>query len=80
MRTGSKETSMLEKPASPRFASVAPEDRQASLENSHGDSALMGLAELADEFDAEQVAADARSVAERVSVVIPNPLSMVSNA
>ncbi len=40
----------------------------------------MGLAELADEFDAEQVAADARSVAERVSVVIPNPLSMVSNA
>ncbi|MGA2855319.1 MAG: dynamin family protein [Candidatus Sulfotelmatobacter sp.] len=49
------------------MASVAAEDRQASLENSHGESALIRLAELADEFDAEQVAADARSVAERVS-------------
>jgi GTP-binding protein EngB required for normal cell division len=36
-------------------------------ENSHGESALLRLAELAEEFDAEQVAADARSVAERVS-------------
>ncbi len=67
MRTDSKVTSPLEKPASPRLVSVAPEDQQASSENSHGESALMRLAELADEFDAEQVAADARSVAERVS-------------
>ena len=67
MRTDSKENSLLEKPASPRLASVAPEDRQASLENSHGESTLMRLAELAEAFDAEQVAADARSVAERVS-------------
>ena len=32
-----------------------------------GESALLRLAELAEEFDAEQVAADARSMAERVS-------------
>jgi hypothetical protein len=67
MRTDSKEDSLLEKPASPRLVSVAPEDRRASPQNSHGESALMRLAELADQFDAEQVAADARSVAERVS-------------
>lgn len=67
MRTDSKENSQLEKAASLQLASVAPEGRQASLENSHGESALMRLAELADQFDAEQVAADARSVAERVS-------------
>jgi len=67
MRTDSKEDSLLEKPAPPRLASVAPEAREASPENSHGESALVRLAELADEFDAEQVAADARSVAERVS-------------
>ena len=46
--------------------SEAPE-QQAAPENSHGESALLRLAELAEEFDAEQVAADARSVAERVS-------------
>lgn len=62
MRTDSKEDSLGDKPAS-----AAPEDRRASPENSHGESALMRLAELADQFDAEQVAADARSVAERVS-------------
>jgi GTP-binding protein EngB required for normal cell division len=67
MKTDSKENPVLEKPASQRLASVAPEDRVASPENYHGESALMRLAELADEFDAEQVAADARSVAERVS-------------
>ncbi|MFY9950816.1 MAG: dynamin family protein [Candidatus Sulfotelmatobacter sp.] len=67
MRTDSKEDSLLEKPASPRLVFVAPEDRQASPQISHGESALMRLAELADQFDAEQVAADARSVAERVS-------------
>ncbi|HXY48378.1 MAG TPA: dynamin family protein [Terriglobales bacterium] len=39
----------------------------SAVENSHGESAILRLAELADEFDAEQVAADARSVAERVS-------------
>jgi len=37
------------------------------VESPHGESALLRLAELAEEFDAEQVAADARSVAERVS-------------
>ncbi len=67
MRTDSKEDSLLEKPAPPRLASLTPEDHHASPENSHGESALVRLAELADEFDAEQVAADARSVAERVS-------------
>jgi GTP-binding protein EngB required for normal cell division len=39
----------------------------SAVENSHGESALLRLAELAGEFDAEQVAADARSLAERVS-------------
>jgi GTP-binding protein EngB required for normal cell division len=67
MGTHSKENSLLEKPASPRLASVASDDRQASPDNSHGESALFRLAALADEFDAEQVAADARSVAERIS-------------
>ena len=67
MKTDSKENSVLEKPASPRLESVAPESRLASSDNSHGESALIRLAELADQFDAEQVAADARSVAERIS-------------
>jgi ribosome biogenesis GTPase A len=67
MKTDSKENSVLENTASPRLAYVATENRQASLQNSHGESALLRLAELADEFDAEQVAADARSLAERVS-------------
>ena len=48
-------------------ASVASEQQKTAPENSHGESALLRLAELAEEFDAEQVAADARSVAERVS-------------
>ena len=67
MRTDSKEDSLLEKPAPPRLASVTPEHHPAGPENSHGESALLRLADLADEFAAEQVAADARSVAERVS-------------
>ena len=67
MRTDSQKYSVLEKPASPRLVAGAPEDWHASLENSHGESALVRLAELADQFDAEQVATDARSVAERVS-------------
>src|SRR5208282_22628 len=66
MGTDSKENSVLEKPVSSRLASVASEDRQAPG-NSHGESALLRLGELAEEFEAEQVAADARSVAERVS-------------
>ena len=49
------------------LASSASEEQQAAPENSHGESALLRLAELAEQFDAEQVAADARSVAERVS-------------
>ena len=49
------------------MAFVAAEDPRSPLENSHGESALLRLAELAEEFDAEQVAADARSVAERIS-------------
>jgi hypothetical protein len=67
MRIDSEENPLLEKTASPGLVSVAHEDRQNFLQNSHGESALMRLAELADEFDAGQVAADARSVAERVS-------------
>ncbi|MGA2359749.1 MAG: dynamin family protein [Terriglobales bacterium] len=49
------------------LASVAFEEQQGSPENSHGESALLRLGELAEEFEAEQVAADAQSVAERVS-------------
>jgi ribosome biogenesis GTPase A len=67
MKTDSKENWALEKPASPRSAYVACEGRQAFPENSHRESALLRLAQLADEFDAEQIAADARSVVERVS-------------
>jgi GTP-binding protein EngB required for normal cell division len=67
MGTDSKENSLLENPVCKSATSVAPEDQQGSPENSQGESALLRLAELADEFDAEQVAGDARSVAERVS-------------
>ncbi|MFZ0293267.1 MAG: dynamin family protein [Candidatus Sulfotelmatobacter sp.] len=67
MKTGSEENPLLENVAASRLVSVAPEDQQASAKNSHGESILMRLAGLADEFDAEQVAADARSVAERAS-------------
>lgn len=67
MRTDSKENPGCAKPASPRLIFVASGDRTAIPQSSHGESALLRLAELADEFDARQVAADARSVAERVS-------------
>jgi GTP-binding protein EngB required for normal cell division len=67
MGTASKENSLFEKPVSSPVASVAFEDQQSFSENSHRESALLRLAELAEKFDAEQVAADARSVAERVS-------------
>ena len=62
-----KERSLSDKPIASSAAFVESEDRQVSLENSYGESALLRLAELAEEFEAEQVAADARSVAERVS-------------
>jgi GTPase Era involved in 16S rRNA processing len=67
MGADSQENSLLERLVSSPFASVASEDRHAFPEKSHGESALLRLAELAEEFDAEQVAADARSLAERVS-------------
>ena len=67
MGTNSKENSLLEKPVSSPLSSVVSEDGHVSPENSQGESALLRLGELAGEFDAEQVAADARSVAERVS-------------
>jgi predicted GTPase len=66
MRADSKENVLLEKPAISELTSGVSEARSAP-ENSHGESSLSRLAELAEEFDAKQVAADARSVAERVS-------------
>src|ERR1700691_3640351 len=63
MGTDSKENSLLENPV----ASVACEDQRGSPENSHGESALLRLAELAEDFESEHVATEARSVAERVS-------------
>jgi GTP-binding protein EngB required for normal cell division len=67
MGTDSKKSSLLEKPVSSTVASMTSEDLNGSPENSRGESSLLRLAELAEEFGAEQVAADARSVAERVS-------------
>jgi GTP-binding protein EngB required for normal cell division len=67
MGTDSKENLLLESPVSLPVTCSNSQGQPSSPENSHGESALMRLAELADEFDAEQVAADARSVAERVS-------------
>ena len=67
MGTDSKENSLLERPATSALTSGLPEDRTVPADNSHGESSLSRLAELAEEFDAKQVAADARSVAERVS-------------
>ncbi|MGB5155402.1 MAG: hypothetical protein WBN74_17295, partial [Candidatus Sulfotelmatobacter sp.] len=54
MKTGSEENPLLENVAASRLVSVAPEDQQASAKNSHGESILMRLAGLADEFDAER--------------------------
>jgi Dynamin family len=67
MGTHSKKAQALEKPAASPAASVARHHHPGSLENFPGESALLRLAELAEEFDADQVAADARSLAERVS-------------
>jgi GTP-binding protein EngB required for normal cell division len=67
MRTDSKENLLMEKPATSALTSGASEDRPVPADNSHGELSLSRLAELAEEFAAEQVAVDARSVAERVS-------------
>src|SRR5712692_8387337 len=45
----------------------APEFRGGASRDASGESALCRLADLADEFDAEHIAAAVRSVAERVS-------------
>jgi hypothetical protein len=58
---------VLERRVSSTVTSSTSEGPHAFTENSHGKSALLRLAELAEEFEAEQVAADARSVAEPVS-------------
>jgi len=67
MGTDSKANSLLEQSASPQSTSVSSENSQAFPDNSSGESALLRLADLAEAFAAEQVTADARSVAERVS-------------
>jgi predicted GTPase len=67
VRTDSKENLLPEGPATAALTSEASEDRTVPADNSHGESSLSRLAELAEEFDAEQVAADARALAERVS-------------
>lgn len=59
---------MLEKSvAVPELSSIASLNQRALVENAYGEAALLRLAEMADEFDARQVASDARSVAERVT-------------
>jgi tRNA U34 5-carboxymethylaminomethyl modifying GTPase MnmE/TrmE len=63
MGSDSKENSLLEHPA----ALVASSVPRSPPENSQGESALWRLAEVSEQFDTEQVAADARSVAERIS-------------
>jgi hypothetical protein len=67
MGTDSKENCLLETAVSSLLVSAVSEKRQAFRGSPQGESALLRLAELAEEFDAQQVAADARSVAERVS-------------
>jgi|HubBroStandDraft_1064217.scaffolds.fasta_scaffold50894_1 hypothetical protein len=67
MRTDLKEDLLLEKPATSALTSGASENRAVPAGNSHAEASLSRLAELAEQLDAKQVAADARSVAERVS-------------
>jgi GTP-binding protein EngB required for normal cell division len=67
MRTDSKENLLLEKPATSALTSGASEHRAVPAGNSHAETSLSRLAELAEQLDANQVASDARSVAERVS-------------
>jgi GTP-binding protein EngB required for normal cell division len=62
MGRDSKKDSLLESPVT-----SACDKLQRFPENSHGESVLLRLAELAEEFDADQVARDAQSLAERVS-------------
>ncbi|MGA3089234.1 MAG: dynamin family protein [Terriglobales bacterium] len=62
----SEENSLLDDPVCSPPASSSSE-RGLVPENSPGESALLRLAALAEEFDAGQIAADARSVAERIS-------------
>jgi hypothetical protein len=58
MAADSKQNSLLDNPV----ASVVSVDQRGAFANAHGESALLRLAELAEGFDAEQLAADARSV------------------
>src|ERR1700691_1244560 len=67
MRTDSKENLLLEKPATSALTSGASEHRAVPAGNSHAETSLSRLAELAEQLDANEVASDARSVAERVS-------------
>jgi len=67
MGADSNANSLLEKPVSSPLSSVASEDRYVSPENSQGESALLRLAELAEEFDAEQVAAERRNLDARLN-------------
>ena len=64
MGTG-KENSWLEKPVALPLASLASQNRDGLPENCHGESALLRLAELAE--DLTPAPADARSLTERLS-------------
>jgi GTP-binding protein EngB required for normal cell division len=59
-------SSTIESSSTTAVDSVSVEDPSLPV-NSHGEGALLRMAELADEFGAKNVATDARSVAERVS-------------
>jgi GTP-binding protein EngB required for normal cell division len=67
MRTDSKENLLREKPATSALTSGTSEHRVVPGGNSHAETSLSRLAELAEQFDAKQVASDAWSVTERVS-------------
>jgi hypothetical protein len=62
-----KRTACLKLPFSSLLVPAVSDKGQAFFGNPQGESVLWRLAELAEEFDAEQVATDARSAAERVS-------------
>ena len=67
MQTDFAENSVLEKSVSTPDSASSSLDQRDFMENVQGETALLRLAELADEFDARQVASDARSVADRVT-------------
>ena len=67
MQTDFTENSVLEKPASTPDSASTSLDQCDFMENVQGETSLLRLAEVADEFDARQVASDARSVAERIT-------------